>query len=105
MASLSTGSDGDLEAQRVLLQPRRASYHLPRHYRVSQKVLTSLGKEVGGGEIHEMAIRPSEMSSASRASALLTQPVVSQAIGAALFPLRPSATYHADTIMNTRQGR
>ena len=34
MASSSMSSDGDLEAQRQrdILQPYRASYHLPRHY-------------------------------------------------------------------------
>jgi hypothetical protein len=66
--------------------------------------LTFLEKEMGGGEIHEMIIRPSEVGSANRASALLAQPVVSQTIGAAFIPLHshPSATYHTD--MNTRQG-
>jgi hypothetical protein len=47
-------------------------------------VLTVLGKEPEEGEIHEMKSGPSEMASdATPASAVLTQPVVSQAIGAA----------------------
>jgi hypothetical protein len=32
-------NDGDLEAQRVLLQPHRVSYHLARHYPLGWKVL------------------------------------------------------------------
>ena len=49
-------------------------------------MLTFFGKELGGGEIHEMTIRPSEMGSASQVPALLAQPVVSQAIGATFIP-------------------
>ena len=47
-------------------------------------MLTFLGKELEEDETHEMTVRPSEMASdATPASAVLTQPVVSQAIGAA----------------------
>ena len=51
---------------------------------LSYNVLMVLGKEPEEGEIHEMTIRPSEMASdATPASAVSTQSVVSQAIGAA----------------------
>ena len=50
-------------------------------------MLTVLGKDIGGGDIHEMTTRPSEIGSdASRVSAVLEQPVVSQAIGAVFIP-------------------
>lgn len=51
-------------------------------------MLTVLGKDLGGGEIHEMTIGPFETGSdASRPSAGLAQPVVSQdTIGAASSP-------------------
>ena len=91
--------DGDLEAQRELSQSHRAS---SRYYLLGWKVLMVLGKGLGEGEIHEMTIRPPETSSdASRASAFLAQPVVSQAIGAAFIPL--SATYQVDILINTRR--
>jgi hypothetical protein len=81
--------DGDLEAQRDLLQPHRASYLIP----LGWKVLMALGKGSGEGEIHEMTILSSETSSdANRASAVLPQPPVSQSIGAAFIsplPLHP----------------
>jgi hypothetical protein len=78
---------------------------------LSLRLLMVLGKELGGAEIHEMTIRPSEIGSgSSQGSAVLAQPFVSHAIGASSIsprPRIPSATYHADTftVMNTRRRR
>ena len=62
-------------------------------------MLTILGKELGGVEIHEMTIHPSEIGSASRASALLAQPVVPQAIGAAFISTLASPMRHTMLIL------
>jgi hypothetical protein len=64
----------------------------PMIFLACQNVLTVLGKELGGGEVHEMRICPSEMKSdASRVPSLReadleTQPVVPQSTCATPFP-------------------
>jgi hypothetical protein len=109
MASASTGRDPDLEAQRDLLQPHRASYHL---YPLGWGVLTIFGKEPGEDEIRETTNPPSEMDNGpSQLPADLAHPVDSgsHAIGVASIlpraPSRPSATCHTNTFMNSRRAR
>jgi hypothetical protein len=89
MASASTSLDRDVEAQRDVLQPHRASYHLARYYPLGWNVLTIFEKELGEDEIHETANSPSVVASdASRAPAGFAQPVISESQGIAdsIFP-------------------
>ena len=94
MTSASTNHDVDLEAQQVIWPPPGTSHDLPY---LSERA-NVLGKELGGGEVHEMRTHPSEMKSdASRVPSLPThreadletQPVVPQSTGATSF-LSPS---------------
>ena len=90
MASASTSRDLDVEAQRDVLQPHRASHHLSCRYPLDWNVLTIFGKELEEEENHEATNHPSEVASnTSRAPADQAQPVASasQAKGAvAIFP-------------------
>lgn len=82
----------DVEAQRDVSHPHRASYHFARYYPLGW--LTVFGKELGEDEIYEMKDRRPEVASdvqgdVSSAHADLAQPVVpeSQATGATfIFP-------------------
>jgi hypothetical protein len=77
MASTSTSHDRDVEAQRDVLQPQRASYNLPRYY---SSGLTVLGKVLGEGEIRETANSPSEVARDASQAPVGSE---SQAMGAA----------------------
>ena len=92
MASASTSRHPDVEAQRDVLRPHRASYHLTRYCPLGWIILTIFGKELGEDDIYEMKNRPSEVvSDAGRAPADLAHSVVSesQAIGATHIPPHP----------------
>ena len=95
MASASTSRHLDVEAQRDVSQPHRASHHLNRYCPLGWYMLTIFGKDLGEDDIYEMTNRSSEVvSDASRAPADLAHSVVSesQAIGAAHIPHRPGPT-------------
>lgn len=104
MASTSTGRNRDVEAQKDVFPPYRASYHIARCHLL---VLTSFGKVLGEDDIHERTNRSSEMGGeARRMSVGLAQIVILQALGTSSISPRPrisSATCHIDTVMNTRR--
>ena len=73
---------------------------------VYSNVLLVLGKEPGGGKIHETTNRSSDMP--SQAPADLEQPVISKPIGAVSVSCRPRipvAMYLTDAFMNSRRRR
>ena len=73
---------------------------------LSFNVLLVLGKEPGGGKIHETTKRLSDMP--SQAPADLEQPVISKPVGAVSVSCRlriPGAMYLTDAFMNSRRRR
>ena len=85
MAPISTSHDHDVEAQRDVLQPHRASYHLTHYYPLGWNVLTASIK-VPEDDIHGRTNHPSEMGSeTSRLSSDLAQTVILRSLGTALF--------------------
>ena len=85
MAPISTSRDHDVEAQRDVLQPHRASYHLTHCYPLGWNVLTAFIK-VLEDDIHGRTSNPSEMGNeTSRLSSDLAQTAILRSLGTALF--------------------
>ena len=85
MAPISSSRDHDVEAQRDVLQPYRASYHLTHYHPLGWNVLTASIK-VLEDDIHGRTNPPSEMGSeTSRLSSDLAQTFILRSLGTALF--------------------
>ena len=85
MASASTTRDRDVEAQRDVSRPHRASYNLTPLLRLECTDI-SWKKELGEDEIYRMVNRPSSREPADLAQSAISE---SQAIGTASIFLHP----------------